>query len=359
VIPAALAVVGLAALVAWGTTPLVARLARRAAAVDVPRLPKHVHGRPTPRWGGLALALGFFAASGLVYAVHAWGWTPPASDPDDWWRIQGVLIGAVVALAFGMWDDWRELSPLPQLAVQAVLSLVAISHVVWIEVFGNPLTASRSDLIFLPTWLTIPFTVFWIVGMMNTVNFLDGLDGLAAGVALIAAVLFAWHAYSLGQTTVALFSLALAGSCLGFLPWNFFPARIFMGTAGSALLGYCLATLAILAPAKVATALLVLSLPILDVAWLVVNRMRQGRSPLSGSRDHLHHRLYDLGLSQRRVVLLYYAFATVGGGLALLLPARVYKLYALLALTAIVLSVLWMVSRSRVTRGLTRDAHDA
>jgi UDP-GlcNAc:undecaprenyl-phosphate GlcNAc-1-phosphate transferase len=260
---------------------------------------------------------------------------------------------------FGLWDDWRELSPLPQFIMQGILGIVAVTHIVWIEVFGNPLTAQTGDLITLPTWLTIPFTIFWIVGMMNTVNFLDGLDGLAGGVAFIAACLFAVHAYTLGQTTVALFALALAGACLGFLPWNFHPAKIFMGTAGSAVLGYCLATFAILAPAKVATALLVLGLPILDVAWLVVSRVRHGQSPLRGNRDHLHHRLYDLGLSQRRIVLLYYAFAIVGGGLALLLPVRIYKVYALLILGLIGLIGLWFVSRPTLRARFHREAPDA
>ncbi len=348
-----------AVLVAGLTMPLVARLARWVGAVDIPRQAKHVHRRAIPRWGGLGLALGFFAASGVAYAVHVWGWIPPPQDPEDWWRLQGVLLGAGLALAFGMWDDWRELAPLPQFLAQFLLALLAIFHVVWIEVFGNPLTAQNGDLIFLPTWLTIPFTVFWIMGMMNTVNFLDGLDGLAGGVALIAALLFAWHAYSLGQTTVALFALALAGACLGFLPWNFHPARIFMGTAGSALLGFCLATFAILAPAKVATALLILGLPILDVAWLIVSRWRRGQPPMQGSRDHLHHRLYDLGLSQRQVVLLYYAFALSGGVLALLLPVRVYKLVALLVLSAVGLLGLWLLSRPTLQSHRHQEAPDA
>ena len=348
-----------ALVVAWATMPLVARLARAASAVDVPSQPKHVHRRVIPRWGGLGLTLGFFAASGVAYLVHAWGWVPAPRDGEDWWRLQGVLIGAGLALAFGMLDDWRPLRPGPQFLAQLALAAVAIGHIVWIEVFGNPLTAQSADLITLPAWLTLPFTVVWIVGMMNTVNFLDGLDGLAGGVALIAALLFAAHAYTLGQTTVALFALGLAGACLGFLPWNFHPARIFMGTAGSAVLGYCLATFAILAPAKVATALLVLGLPILDVAWLVVTRLRRGQSPFRGDRDHLHHRLYDLGLSQRAVVLVYYAFALTGGVLALVLPVRLYKLYALVVVAATALLALWLVDRSVLRGRFHREAPDA
>ena len=132
------------------------------------------------------------------------------------------------------------------------------------------------DLVWIWRPLAILFTVFWVMGMINAINWLDGLDGLAAGVCTIAALLFAWHSYRLGQTTVALFPLALAGALLGFLPFNFTPARIFLGTAGAYFLGYQVATLSILSPAKLSTALLVLAVPILDVAWQIVNRLRRG-----------------------------------------------------------------------------------
>ncbi|MFN8483782.1 MAG: MraY family glycosyltransferase [Anaerolineae bacterium] len=358
-IPLAAIVFGAAALVAWATTPLAARLARRAGAIDVPRQPKNIHTRPIPRWGGLAMALGFFAAAALVYAADRLGIVAAPFDPNDWWRLQGVLLGMLLALLFGLWDDVKELSPWPQLVVQVLLSVVAIAHVVWIEVFPNLFAPNINDLILFPAWVTLPLTVVWIVGMMNTVNMLDGLDGLAAGVGLIAALLFAWHAYTLDQTTIALFSLALAGACLGFLPWNFHPAKIFMGTAGSAMLGFALATFAILAPAKVATALLVLGLPILDVAWLVLLRWRQGRSPFTGGRDHLHQRLYDLGLSQRAVVLLYYTFALIGGVLAFVLPVRAYKLYALVVLSVIGIIGLWALGSPRLMARFRRQAPDA
>ena len=357
--PAAALIFGVAALVTWLVMPLVMRAARAVGAVDIPKEAKHVHRGVIPRWGGVGLTLGFVVAAALAYLVHTWGWVPQPTDPEDWWRIEGVMLGVGVALVFGMLDDWRPMRPLPQLGFQLLLAGIAIWHVVWIEVFGNPLTSEAAEFIVLPTWAAMAFTVFWIVGMMNTVNFLDGLDGLAGGVALIAALLFAWHAYSLGQLTVALFALALAGACLGFLPWNFHPARVFMGTAGAAVLGYGLATFAILAPAKVATALLILGLPILDVAWLVITRTRRGQSPFQGSRDHLHHRLLDLGLSQRTIVLLFYAFALIGGALAILLPIRVYKLYAIIVLAALGLLVLWALSRPALRARLHRQAPDA
>jgi len=176
---------------------------------------------------------------------------------------------------------------------------------------------------------------------MNTVNWLDGLDGLAAGVAAIAALLFAVHSYGrIGQLTVGLFPVALVGACLGFLPWNFYPARVFMGTAGSMFLGYNLAAFSLIAPAKLATALLVLGIPILDVAWQIMMRLRHGRAPWLADRSHLHHRLFDLGLSQRQVVVGYYGFCAGFGLLALVLTNRLYKLYALGLLGVIVLGTL-------------------
>ncbi len=324
-------------------TPLSGRLAARAGVVDLPRT-RHQHERPVPRWGGLALAAGFFVAVAVIYRV-----APPDSHQEGL-QLQGVLLGGLLAAAFGLLDDWRELPAWPQLLVQFLLALLAIVHTDWLQVFTHPLTG---QLVRLPDFLAVPLTVFWVMGMMNTINWLDGLDGLAAGVAAIAALLFAAHSYFVfGQVTVALLALALAAACLGFLPWNFHPARIFMGTTGSAFLGYILATLAILAPAKTATALLVLGIPILDVAWQIMTRLRAGRAPWLGDRGHLHHRLYNLGLGQRTVVLGYYAFCAGFGGLALILPPGIYKVYALGILGMLTLSVLWVVSRPRQPGGL-------
>jgi UDP-GlcNAc:undecaprenyl-phosphate GlcNAc-1-phosphate transferase len=286
---------------------------------------------------------------GAVLAFCLW---PPATG-EDARRLAAVLLGSVFVFLFGLWDDRRQLPAWPQFAAQAAAALIAIAGTVFIERFTNPLT---NRLVVIPD--VLPFvgwgavaaiTLFWVMGMMNTVNWLDGLDGLAAGVGLIAAGLFAIHSYQLGQTEIALFPTALAGACLGFLPFNFHPARVFMGTAGAMVLGYALATLSILAPARIATALLVLGVPIVDVAWLIINRWRRGESPAHGGRDHLHHRLLALGLGQRQIVLLYYLFCLFFGGLALTLSSRLFKLVALLALSAGTLLALWRLSREEKT----------
>lgn len=335
---APLTVFVVACLASLALTPPVAWLARRLGVVDVPRAPKHVHAHPTPRWGGLALSLGFFAAAAVIYWLHGTGRMPQPRDPADWLRLRGVLLGAGAATLFGAYDDWREVGPLPQFAAQLILAIIAIGHTVFLERFTNPLT---NKLVVLPLWLVIPVTIFWITGMINTVNWLDGLDGLATGVAAIAALLFAVHSYGrIGQLAVGLFPVALMGACLGFLPWNFYPARIFMGTAGSMFLGYNLAAFSLIAPAKLATALLVLGIPILDVAWQITMRVRHGRAPWLADRSHLHHRLFDLGLSQRQVVIGYYSLCAGFGVLALVLNNRLYKLIALGILSLIVLTTL-------------------
>jgi UDP-GlcNAc:undecaprenyl-phosphate GlcNAc-1-phosphate transferase len=280
----------------------------------------------------------YLAGLALVYLL-----LPPTGD--DALRLRGVVLGSMVLLLGGLIDDRWDLSPWAQFAIQIGGAMIAVSHIIFIEVFTNPLSGDE-------VWLSSRFlaatiTVIWIVALINTVNWLDGLDGLAAGVGTIAALLFAWHSYRLGQEAVAAFPMALAGALLGFLPYNFAPARIFLGTAGAYVLGYNLATLAILSPAKIATALLVLAVPIIDGAWRVIDRLRHGRSPFYGDRGHLHFRLVDQGVPVRRIVLGYYAVSLTFGLVAIFAPGLM-KLVILLLLGAMVMAALIGISsRSR------------
>ena len=226
-------------------------------------------------------------------------------------------------------------------SIQFIGSLIAIGHTVFIERFTNPFTGETVVITW--SWLIYLLTLFWLTGMINTVNFLDGLDGLAAGVGTIAALIFAWHSYRLDQQFVAAFPLALAGALLGFLPFNFSPARIFLGSAGAYLLGYQLATLAIISPAKIATALLVMAVPILDVAWRIVDRLRRGRSPFTGDRGHLHFLLFDSGLPTRWIVLGYYAVAATFGLVAIFTSSARLKLGILVVLATAVFLVAALV----------------
>jgi UDP-GlcNAc:undecaprenyl-phosphate GlcNAc-1-phosphate transferase len=320
-------------------TPLSAVLGRRLGLVDHPG-GRRTHLGDIPRLGGIALFAGFMAAGLLTFGLSAAGLWPPLRA-EDHKLLAGVLVGSTLMFAFGLWDDYRELPAWPQFAAQFVAALVAINFDIIVERVTLPIFGYTV----FPGWITYPLTVFWVMGMINTVNWLDGLDGLAAGVTAIASLLFAIHAYSLGQSMVALFPLALAAACLGFLPFNFQPARVFMGSSGSMFLGFAVASLSILAPAKVATALLVLGIPIIDVAWLTVQRWRQG-NPAQAGRDHLHYRLLDVGLSPRQIVLLYYLFCAAFGMLALLIEDRLFKLVALAIMGGLTLTLLWWLARA-------------
>ncbi len=317
-------------------TPQVARLARRFGFVDVPRQPKHVHHVPIPRLGGAALFLPFVASVGLSLVLPV-----QRQDPLELRRLAGLLIGSAMVFGLGVMDDKRELDPVPQFIVQFVAAAIAVCCGITIGQIANPF----GGMIAFSLPLTVFFTLFWLMGMMNTVNWLDGLDGLAGGVTVIASLLLFAHSYRLGQYSIALLPLALAGSVLGFLPFNFYPARVFMGTSGSVFLGFTVGALAIIGGAKMATALLVLGIPILDVAWQIINRLRLGRSPFLGDRGHLHHRLLDLGLSHRRVVFLFYLLCAVFGTLALILGTGLQKLLVLLCMGLVSLVVLVLLAR--------------
>ncbi len=309
-------------------TPLAIRLSKRIGALDAPA-PRRVHGAPTPRLGGVPIFFAFCVAT----ALSLWY---PRTDPQELTRLTGLLLGATLLFCTGLYDDQRELRAAPQLSVQFIAAGIAIGAGVLIRELPNPFGAP----FVLADWFAVLFTLFWLMGMINTVNWLDGVDGLAVGVVGIGATVMAIHTFDLGQYSIALLGIALIGTVLGFLPANFFPARIFLGSAGAHVVGFLLGGLSIIGGAKVATALLVLCIPILDVAWQIFSRVRAGKSPFAADRGHLHHRLLDLGLSQRAIVFLYYALTAFLGALALLLPTGMYKFIALIVVGSGALLVL-------------------
>ena len=323
-------------------TPLAGRLGLRYGIVDRPG-GRRRHRGIVSRLGGVALYLAFTAA--LLISLPLRSWLPPGPlgpDPKEMIRLTAVLLGSTFIFTVGLLDDKYELSPTLLYLGQTIAALIAIAGLVFIERVMNPFT---NELTVFPCPLIIAFTLFWYVGMMNTVNFLDGLDGLAAGVAAITAAVLTMLMLRAGQYSVALLPLALLGATLGFLPYNFHPARVFMGSCGSLFLGFALAALSLVAGARVATILLVLGVPILDVAWQIFSRLRRGRSIGRGDRGHLHFRLLDLGLSQRQIVGLYWGFSAAFGVLALTLSSRLYKLIAIIGLGVVALIVLPLVSR--------------
>ncbi|MCP5098905.1 MAG: undecaprenyl/decaprenyl-phosphate alpha-N-acetylglucosaminyl 1-phosphate transferase [Chloroflexi bacterium] len=327
--------------VAIAITPLARWISFRFGIVAVPG-GRRKHAGKIPKLGGLPLLVALLVGWAAVYWL-----LPPTSDSTDKLLLPGVMLGTTIVSLGGLLDDRWDLPPWAQFGIHFVGVIVAMRYEVFIERFTHPFPSSfllENPVVIESNLLIFVLTAFWITGMINTVNWLDGLDGLASGVGAIAAALFAWHSFSLiGQPTAAAFSLVLAGALLGFLMFNFAPARIFLGSAGAYLLGFQLATLAIITPAKIATALLVLAVPIIDVAWRIIDRLRQGRSPFTGDRGHLHHLLYDRGLPTRLIVVGYYMVTVAFGVAAILMPTPAGKYITLLLLaTAVLTLLLWL-----------------
>jgi UDP-GlcNAc:undecaprenyl-phosphate/decaprenyl-phosphate GlcNAc-1-phosphate transferase len=324
-------------------TPITMYISHRFDVVDRPGGRRKGHGE-VGRLGGVAIFAGF-----VVAAVVA-QWLPvPRFDPMEAIRFIGLVGGLTIIFVAGLMDDLFEFGPIPQFVAQLLAAGVAILFQIFIQTVNNPLSGDQVSWAEMH-WVTVTITLVWMVLMMNTVNFLDGLDGLASGVTLIAGLmLFAHSAFRLSppQLSVSLLPLALTGACLGFLLYNFNPAQVFMGSSGSYVLGYALATLSIIGGAKMASILLVMGLPLLDVVWQVANRIRLGRNPMRGDRGHLHFRLIDAGIPQRQIVLAYYLFCGAFGTLALMTTSRFYKLVALALMSLIVVAGFWGVGRLR------------
>jgi UDP-GlcNAc:undecaprenyl-phosphate/decaprenyl-phosphate GlcNAc-1-phosphate transferase len=305
--------------------------------------------RGVSKLGGLGLALGFAIAALAAQALPV-----PRFDPNEIIRFTGLILGTLFLAFVGLIDDKLELKALPQFILQSVAAAIAILFQIFIQYFNNPLTGHQTDPF--PYIVTVTLTYFWLMISMNTVNFLDGLDGLAGGVAFIAgAVLFVNSAFRLGQTSVGLLHLALMGATLGFTLYNFYPARIYMGS-GAVTLGFIVSSLAIIGGAKMATILFVIALPLLDAAWQAFNRLLRGRSPFEGDRGHFHFRLLDLGLSQRQIVVGYYLFCACFGVLTLLVESQLFKFITLAAMMALVAVGFGLVarrqSRNQISQGL-------
>jgi UDP-GlcNAc:undecaprenyl-phosphate GlcNAc-1-phosphate transferase len=325
-------------------TPLAAKLGLRLNMADEPG-GRRKHGARIARTGGIAILASFVVGVLITTQLDL-----PRTDPNEFTRLSGLLVGVIIVFVFGLLDDKYEFRPGLQFVAQAIASIVAIASLIFIERFNNPFNNREINLGEIAPWLIVPLALFWLMGMMNTVNWLDGLDGLAAGTAAIfSAVLFIAMIQDTAtqdpQLSIAPLPLALLGATLGFLPYNFYPARVFMGTNGALTLGFALGCLGIIGGAKMATVLLVLAVPIIDVAWLIVSRVRQGKSPFQGGRDHLHFRLLDLGLSQRQIVVGYYLISALFGGLALIIEARIYKVLALGVLGIVTLILLVAVAK--------------
>ena len=296
------------ALIAFGIvvllTPAVGGMARLLGAVDAPDA-RRVNRRPIPRLGGLAIFLGLLV--------------PALAFLDLSGESRGVLLGAAVATVVGAVDDFRGLSPPVKLGGQLVAAAIPPAFGVWIDHFTFPFLG----VVDLPALVGVPLSMLFIVAVMNMVNFLDGLDGLAAGVCAIAGATYAVLALSLGKADPAILSAIVAGACLGFLRHNFFPARIFMGDSGALCLGFILASVSIQGLLKTASTvvlvlpLLVLAVPIIDTSFVVAKRLKHGLPVYAADRSHLHHRFLNIGFSQRRAALTMWLWCLSLAGAAL------------------------------------------
>lgn len=299
-----------ALVMSFAATPLVKVFAQRVGAIDVPKDGRRMHDHPIPRLGGLAIFLGFLLST-LIFA-----------NIDR--QVRGLLIGCIIIVVTGVIDDIAPLTWWSKLILQLLAALIAVFHGIRIEVFTNPVLFSNREWLVLG-WLSIPITVVWIVLVTNSVNLIDGLDGLAVGVSAIGSIAMLVIALLVSEGNVAIILAALTGACIGFMPYNMNPAKIFAGDTGALLLGYVLSTMSVIGLFKTYAIVsfllpfLALALPIFDTCFAIVRRIAHGQSPMHADRGHVHHRLIDMGLSQKQAVAILYCVSCVFGIAAVVL----------------------------------------
>ncbi|MGE4581455.1 MAG: MraY family glycosyltransferase [Synechococcus sp.] len=337
-----------AAVATTGLAPMVRSYGLSLGLTDKPD-PRKQHNRPMVRLGGIAMVLGFLLALVVIWLLGGFGLLAPERDQLIW----STLAGSLCFFCIGFTDDLFELSPWPRLIGQFAVASIIWGQGVRIGAIDLPWLNSSGSSLVLSDGLSLLATVVWLVGITNAINWLDGLDGLAAGVAGIAAVGLISVSFSLHQVAAGFLAAALAGCCLGFLRHNFNPARIFMGDGGSYFLGFTLAAVSIVGPAKGLTTvslvlpLLILSLPLADMSAVIMGRLREGRSPFYPDRRHLHHRLLRAGFSHRRTVLLIYVFTQWLAALALVVANAEMRFLWLGLATAILVATV-VISRRQL-----------
>lgn len=319
-----------AVLISLITTPLVKKLAIRVGAVDIPKDDRRIHKEAMPLMGGLAI----FTSVVLVILIFL------QIDRSTF----SILLGGTVIVMGGIIDDLREMRPRTKFAFQILAGLILIAGGVKVDFVTNPF--ARSNTLIYLNWLSIPITLFWVVGITNTLNFIDGLDGLSAGVAMISSFSLMIVAGKFGYTNIIILSAAVAGACLGFLPFNFNPAKIFMGDTGALFLGFMLAAISIegvmksVATIAVAAPILILGVPIFDTTFAIFRRLLNGQSVAAADKGHLHHRLLDRGFSQKKAVLILYGMSAIFGVLAVLVSKANSKQAVYAAVAMFIVAIL-------------------
>jgi len=320
-----------ALLVSFLATPLVKVFAYKVGAIDVPKDARRMHKVPIPRLGGLAIFCGFMVSI-LAFA-------------EITREMQSILLGALIIVILGVVDDIVALPAMLKFVVQIGAALIPALSGVRILAFSNPNIFSE-NLYWVLGGLSVPLTVLWIVAITNSVNLIDGLDGLANGVSAISATTMLFIALVGGQMQVAIVLAALVGACVGFMPYNANPAKMFMGDTGATFLGYILATMSIqglfkyYAVISFVVPFLILGLPIFDTAFAFIRRIAHGQSPMHADRSHIHHRLIDMGLNQKQAVATLYVISGILGLSAVVLTTggeqKAMLLFAALCIVAVV-----------------------
>lgn len=338
---------GVALAVAAIATPISMKLASRWGAIDYPG-GRHVHRKPIPRLGGVAIYVAFWCAA---VVMHVW---------DE--QMLGLFLGSTLILWVGIWDDIRGMRPLVKLFWQVAAASVLIFFDFSIKSITLPFVQTINFQELGLAALGVLLMLFWVVGLVNTVNVSDGLDGLAAGICFIAAILLFWSANQIQQPTVAPahLALALAGAVLGFLFFNFPPAKVFMGDSGSMFLGFIIGGISIMGLLKTATVLglvfplLVLGLPVTDLTFAIIRRKLRGQPVSLADRGHLHHRLLDAGLSQRAAVLFMYGISACFGLAAVLWAKGLWILGITILIAVFALLIIILMRRTEMVMVFSR-----
>jgi len=329
------------ALLAFALTPAVRVLAFKIGAVDVPKDNRRMHKQPIPLIGGLGIFVSFFVSTLLFI------------EQIDL-KLIGMLLGMLVIVALGIIDDIRELSAKKKFLGQILASLFPILlgvRIDFIMILGEPYHFQ--------TWLSVLFTVIWIVGITNAINLIDGLDGLACGISVISSFCLVLTAViSSSQGNIALLALLLAGACLGFLPFNANPAKIFMGDTGAMMLGYALSTISVMGVFKFNALVsflvpfLILGLPASDTLTSIIRRILHKKNPFAPDRGHLHHKLIDMGFSHRASVLILYAISAVLGICAVMFTSDNVRTAAFILIIGIAVLTLdfWILKSNKDAR---------
>lgn len=341
----------LALALSFAGTPIAKTFAYKIGAIDVPKDKRRMHKKPIPRLGGLAIFSGFYI-SVLAFCI-----------PYMTREIRGMLLGSVVIVGLGMFDDVLALKPSQKFGFQILATAIPVYCGVRITSFPN-IFGGGDAYISLNIYMQYAVTIIWMLGILNAVNLIDGLDGLAVGCSAIMSICVMVIVILVQSPAVAILAAALAGACLGFIPYNFNPAKMFMGDTGSMFIGYTLSVMSVMglfkAYAIIAFAIpfLIFGLPIFDMAFVSIRRVLNGKSPMAADKTHLHHRLIDLGFTQRQAVTIMYAIAALLGLTAVIIAGegfmRAVVLILIVALVVIMCSLI-MYKHHKLRKGAENE----